>query len=363
MSHSNFVQQVHVSSSSPVADHCSAFALSDEKEPLFSSPCGHDHDNTCSQCEELKTTISDIQGYLERTDLGLPDEQLDDLRHMADQAAQNVLSWKAHQLRKKRQDMARIAIIDHLDVSSVMITQDWAMKFLPQKYRESQTNWFAKRGISWHISVVARKHQEKLQSQSFVHIVQNCNQDSSVVIRIMEHILRTLKRENPQLTTAFFRQDNAGCYHNSTMLAACRSMEAVTGIAVSRVDFSDPQGGKGPCDHKAATIKAHVRRFINEGNDVQTPKDLETAMVSAGGLSGIRVALVDSLGIKDGPIKWDGISLINNLQYSGQRITVWRSYDIGSGKIIDTQLPRGIGGNDMSACLTDLHANTNYERV
>ena len=101
MSHSNFVQQVHVSSSSPVADHCSAFALSDEKEPLFSSPCGHDHDNTCSQCEELKTTISDIQGYLERTDLGLPDEELDDLRHMADQAAQNVLSWKAHQLRKK----------------------------------------------------------------------------------------------------------------------------------------------------------------------------------------------------------------------------------------------------------------------
>ena len=64
-------------------------------------------------------------------------------------------------------------------------------------------------------------------------------------------------------------------------------------------------------------------------------------MLSAGGLSGIRVALVDSLGIKDGPIKWDGISLINNLQYAGQRITVWRSYDIGSGKIIDTQLPKG----------------------
>ena len=255
--------------------------------------------------------------------------------------------------------MARIAI-DHLDVSSVMITQDWAMKCLPQKYRETQTDWFAKRGISWHISVVARKKQEKLQSQSFVHIVENCNQDSSVVVRIMEHIVRTLKRENPPLTTAFFRQDNAGCYHNSTMLAACRSMEAVTGIAVSRVDFSDPQGGKGPCDRKAATIKAHVRRFSNEGNDVQTPK---TAMVSAGGLSGIRVALVDSLGIKDGPIKWDGISLINNLQYSGQRITVWRSYDIGSGKIIDKELPRGIGGDDMSACLTDLHANTNYERV
>ena len=153
----NFVQQVHVSPSSTVEDHCSAFALSDAKEPLFISPCDHDYDDTCSQCEELKTTMSNIQEYLERADVGLPDEESEGLRHMTDQAVQNVLSWKANQLRNKRQDMDRIAVIYHLDTSSVMITQDWAMKFLPQKYRESQTDWFEKRGISWHISVVARK--------------------------------------------------------------------------------------------------------------------------------------------------------------------------------------------------------------
>ena len=260
---------------------------------------------------------------------------------MANEAAQNILSWKALQLRSKIQDMARVDALEQLDNSFVNITQDWAMKFLPQKYRESQADWFAKRGISWHISVVARRLNGKLQNQSFVHIVKNCNQDSSVVIRIMEHILRTLKTENPEISTAFFRQDNAGCYHHATMLAACRSMGDVTGIAVSRVDFSDPQGGKGPCDRKAATIKAHVRRFVNEGHDVQTPKDLETAMLSAEGVPGVRVTLVDSLGIKDSPIKLDGISLINNLPYTGASMRVWRSYNVGCGKIIDKQLPTG----------------------
>ena len=49
-------------------------------------------------------------------------------------------------------------------------------------------------------------------------------------------------------------------------------MGAATGIHVKRVDFSDPQGGKGPCDRKAATIKAHVRRYINEGHDVLTAR-------------------------------------------------------------------------------------------
>ena len=155
---------------------------------------------------------------------------------MANEAAQNILSWKALQLRSKIQDMARVDALEQLDNSFVIITQDWAMKFLPQKYRESQADWFAKRGISWHISVVARRLNGKLQNQSFVHIVKNCNQDRSVVIRIMEHILHTMKTENPEISTAFFRQDNAGCYHNATMLAACRSMGDVTGIAVISID-------------------------------------------------------------------------------------------------------------------------------
>ena len=68
--------------------------------------------------------------------------------------------------------MARTDILDTLDESYLLVTQDWAMKFLPQKYRESQSDWFGKRGISWHISVVVRKKHGVLQSQSFVHIAE-----------------------------------------------------------------------------------------------------------------------------------------------------------------------------------------------
>ena len=144
----------------------------------------------------------------------------------------------------------------------------------------------------------------------------------------MEQVMRSLKTENSELTIAFFRSDNAECYHNSTMLAGCCSVGAATRITLSRVDLSDPQGGKDPCNCKAATINAHVGRFINDGYNVQTVEGLETAMLSAGGLTGIRVALVDLLGIKENSIKWDGISLINNLQYMDTTITVWWSYNV-----------------------------------
>ena len=64
-------------------------------------------------------------------------------------------------------------------------------------------------------------------------------------MRIIEHTLRSLKEKNPIIDTASLSQDNAGCYHSSAMIASCALMKANTGIDVSRVDFSDPQGGGG----------------------------------------------------------------------------------------------------------------------
>ena len=260
------------------------------------------------------------------------ENELDDLRYTYQLTVQEIQAWKSHQLRSVRQDTARTSVLEGLDDSSVHITQDWAMKFLPLKYRETQSDWFGKRGISWHISVVARKKGGKLQTQVFVHIVENCNQDGHVVVLIIEHVLRTLKKEHPELANAYIRQDNAACYHSTVMLETCSYMARKTGIAVQRVDFSDPQGGKGACDRKAATIKAHVRRYVNEGHDVETASQFKEAMLSSGGVHGVWVAVVDAVVCEksDEPeVRWDGVSSLNNFQYSNDQITVWRAYNVG----------------------------------
>ena len=192
------------------------------------------------------------------------------------------------------------------------------MKSLLQKYRESQSDWFAKRGISWYIAVVARKVQEHFQHQAFIHIDENGKQDSFTVVRIVEHTLCTLKNEHPELTTAFLRQDNAGCYHSAEMLASCAQMKAKTGIAVQRVDFSDPQGGKGSYDRKAA----NANDFMN-------------AILSNGGVPNVRVVVADASSTEKNaqvPVKWVGINSLNNFLYSDNGITVWRAFDVGEGK-------------------------------
>ena len=109
------------------------------------------------------------------------------------------------------------------------------------------------------------------------------------------------------------------------VITTCNAMKTKTGVRVRRVDFSDPQGGKGACGRKAASIKAHVRRHINKGHDVQIPKDFRDAKLSNGGLNGVRVALV----------KLAGVTSLNSFQYSEQGITVWRAFLVGQGKLIN----------------------------
>ena len=129
------------------------------------------------------------------------------------------------------------------------------------------------------ISVIVRKMDDKFQHQAFVHVAENCSQDSDAVVWIIQHTLLELKKAHRESKSAFLCQDSAGCYPSADMLAACHFMEDATGIKIQRVDFSNPQGGKGHCDRKAATIKAHARRYINEGHDVLTAVDFKEDML------------------------------------------------------------------------------------
>ena len=211
------------------------------------------------------------------------------------------------------------------------------MKFLPQRYQKSKSDWFGKRCISWHIFVVYRRSDSQLQWQGYVHIIQSCSQDSTSVISIMQDVLRSVKSEYPNVTKAYFRQDNAGCYHSSATILACPVVSSSTGVQIRRIDFSDPQGGKGAADRLAATCKAHVRIFINEGHDVTNATQLKDALVSHGGIDGVRVACLDAVTTASPisePAKIHHVSKLNNFEFTEGGIKAWRAYDIGRGKEI-----------------------------
>ena len=126
---------VHVSSSSNVADHCSIFALSDINNKYWQQACDHNHNQQCDRCELLKITLAKIRIFIEQhqPDVG----QRDRLLYRIQQQIQCIEDWKIHLLRTIHQDQARIHVLNNLDYETVMIYIDWAMKWVPVKYRES----------------------------------------------------------------------------------------------------------------------------------------------------------------------------------------------------------------------------------
>ena len=197
-SNSVFVfEQVHVSKESSIADHCRVYALSDPTDLDFHSSCSHEHIDLCDRCNKLKSVLEDIDEAITRVSDDNTDVK-EELTFVTIQAKQNITAWKAHLLRSINQDEARINAVDALDQTSVLLVQDWAMKFLPRKYRESQTDWFGKRGLSWHITVaICRTERNELHMMTFVHVFQTCNQDSCTVLSIMKDVLSNSRKSSP----------------------------------------------------------------------------------------------------------------------------------------------------------------------
>ena len=77
------------------------------------------------------------------------------------------------------------------------------------------------------------------------------------VASIIEQTLTTLN--------TFLRSDNAGCYHGAYLILSLPSIGERADIMIKRYDFSDLQAGKDICYRRTAALKAHMRRYINEG--------------------------------------------------------------------------------------------------
>ena len=101
-----------------------------------------------------------------------------------------------------------------------------------------------------------------------------------------------------------------------------------------RIDFLDPQGGKGACDRKAATIENSIRMYVNSGHNVEMASQTKVSIESST-IPGLRVMLCGLQSIPTSlPGKWEDISFINNLEYGKTTMKVWRDYVIGKGKSV-----------------------------
>ena len=84
-------------------------------------------------------------------------EKREELEHGLEAEIPNLREWKSHIIRSVHQDAAKTAAVDALSETDALLIMDWAMKFLPASYRETQRDWYGKKGKPWHITVAITK--------------------------------------------------------------------------------------------------------------------------------------------------------------------------------------------------------------
>ncbi|XP_071162572.1 uncharacterized protein [Mytilus edulis] len=322
--------KVHIQRENAVPDHCQMFALSDS-EKCFSQSCNTQHKHSCEQCIDLADFLAEISTL---TQNGTWDNK-DSIVFQVENAVEAIKDWKSHAMRARNQEGAKQDLLKNLNENQALITCDWAMKFLPRKFREGQSDWFGKRGINWHISVTLYKQGEELKTITHVHIFSSqISQDGSVTASVLCDVVHDLTKQVPNIQEVNFFSDNAGCYKNTMMMVALKDE---LGDKLKTYNFSEAQDGKGPCDRRASHIKACVRRYINEGHDVTSAEEMKQAIdVKQKGSFRVRVVdIVTNLDAEKSQIKpITGITQLHNFSFDVNGITVWKAYGIGGGKQI-----------------------------
>ena len=131
------------------------------------------------------------------------------------------------------------------------------------------------------------------------------------------------------------RSDEAGCYHNNSLIAALPSIGERTGISVRRFDHSEPQHGKDICDRILCPMKAAIRTFCDEDHDILTANDMHIALKERQ-IKGTNAAVcsVDESNKNAEIRKVEDFSKFHNFSFELEGIRVWRCYGIGSMKFV-----------------------------
>ncbi|KAK3109197.1 hypothetical protein FSP39_025224 [Pinctada imbricata] len=317
--------KVHVERSSNVADHCRNFALG-SSDRAFTNHCDHDHTGCCGQCNALDEVLDQISKYVYNSEW----ENADSIHFKLENAISKVRDWKSHLLRSRTQDEARINTIQNLDGVSVMITCDWAMKFLPRRFREGQTDWFGKRGINWHIAVTFHKSGDDVKCLTHVHIFDSqVSQDAAITSAVLCDVANDVINLLPEIQKIHVFSDNAGCYKNTTTMT---TLKETLGSMIHTYNFCEAQDGKGPCDRRASHVKSIIKRYVNEGNDVTSALEMKTAIDSKQN-GNFKVKVVEEVVNVEKTSrtqkKIPGISQLHNFEFESDGVRVWQAYGVG----------------------------------
>lgn len=148
--------KLHIKREDECAFHCLQYSLSDPKVGALSVRCEHLHQKECERCLLLGDIVEEVRLAILSS---CPDDQEAFLQDL-EISTRQIEDWRSHILRTINQDDARFDLLNSIKGNEVIIIMDWAMKYLPQMFRERMKDFLIQKGMHWHVCVAIIKHED-----------------------------------------------------------------------------------------------------------------------------------------------------------------------------------------------------------
>ena len=200
----------HCSEHSSCPSHCITFALSDQNDPNLCKDrhfAIEGHSSNCNDCSNLCATIDEIIDTLVESEF----KNKDDILYDANAAKENIMRWTQHIIRHVQQNKAKIDAIELLSDTTGLWIRDYCQKVLPLPFRESQSSYFGKKGMTVHVDVFLTKSANGIKKKTYFSTAYRSDQDVKDSLSLADHVIKQFTLDFPDIQELFAKCDNAGC--------------------------------------------------------------------------------------------------------------------------------------------------------
>ena len=174
---------------STCASHCISFALSDTTDLNLCKErqCGSEnHNSFCDQCSNLYSTIDQIIDLVKESQL----KNKDDLLYDTSNAKNNILKRTFHIIRHVQQNKAKTNVFDLLSETTGLWIKDYCQKVLPMEFRESQSSYFGKKGMTLHCDVFLLKENGRVKKLTYFTTAYRSDQDIKDSLFLGDYVVK-----------------------------------------------------------------------------------------------------------------------------------------------------------------------------
>jgi hypothetical protein len=150
------------------------------------------------------------------------------------------------------------------DPSLILIVADFAMKWLPYKYRESMQEWFGKKGIAWHGIWITWWDETRNEHTGYCvnQISTDGTEDGEAVAQYLGTAIKAHMVIHPNHTRGLLDTDGAGCYCGIGLLARLGLFKTAYNFTILDASTGEAGGGKSCLDGSFGTSKMNVKRLV-----------------------------------------------------------------------------------------------------